>query len=713
MHRTFLILLSLWILSFTVVRAQDSSFAVITPENVEQLQQVGTLGRGFTVDVRYADNDTIETVSYGGLWRYDADNLNTPPQWVNIPQPDFNAQYSPDGRWFLAQSGALWDVEQQTIVNTFDTFSERAAFAQDSHLLAYYERTILPESDIECLQDNSCMQRVILWDTEAQAQQLVIIETDVINVELVNDSLLAVIQHEQTTFYDMATGNPAFIIPASLRTFSSDGTKAVAYYRAAEEFNAQLQIWDLGLQIVTLNLTFLAEEEIWKWQFNADGTLIAVSTVIFDENLTDVVGTIAVWDIAATNRAATFSHNEPSFGFAFSPDNRYLATINYPLYYTYGQPTITLFDLQTLRIQTAIPNDMWRSASTVAFRPDSNQLAISYSDGRLQTVDTRTGEITADIVGYGGYIVDVAFTDEAIMAINSEGKVFLFQQETLAPLGRYEGCSLLAYHEASDKALCFYYDGENPPEIHHLLTGELLAPLPKSEENRFVAATFRPDGQQFATISYYGTIQLWDANTGALQRILHESISDTINLSITYLDDGQYLAARKYGTIWDVETGEIVVQPTIDGAWHGEFTISETGNWFSQSIDNNLYIWRLSDLLNGQPTNVDTVLAILPSQLQRPNSDDSITLNYGVASASQDGRLLAIRSTDGFAVFDMATFSLVVDYLDDGDVNIHRDNLIRFSDDGKLLITGDGYCFSCGADESLHIGHARVWAVQG
>jgi WD40 repeat protein len=709
MHRTLLIFCFGWILSLTILHAQEPNYAVITPENVDQLRQVSTLGRGLTVDVHYADNDTIETVSYGGLWRYDANNLNTPPQWVNIPPPDYESQFSPDGRWMLTHNGDLWDIEQQSVVATFDTFSEKAEFAQDSSLLVYYERTVLPESDVDCLQDNSCMQRVILWDTATQMRRLEIIETDVTDVELAaNDTLIAVIQHEQTTFYDATTGEQAFILPASFRTFSPDGWKAIAIYPADEENGVLLLVWDLGLQTVALTLSFLPEEEVALWQFNDDGTLLAVNTIIRDEASHFVGRTLVVWDIAAANRAATFPYDEVSDRIVFSSDNRYIGTVSFQrlMFNIAPQHTVTVFDLETYRINASIPNNMRRGALDIAFHPNNTELVVAYVDGRLQIVNTQTGEITAEVRGYGGYIVNLAFADNAIITTNRESEIEFWHPDTFEPVRSYTGCDMMDYHAPSATMLCHgnnatFDSPATPPTLQNINTGEVITTFNVSSP-AFAIAAIHPDGQQIITENFGGDIQVWNAVSGQVEATL-SSVRGYYNFGLRYFGEGRYLAAGDKGTILDAATGEVLVQPEVVPSFHSTFALSESGDWYVvPSGDSNIYVWRLSDLRDGELASPQTAIMTLSAPiLPEHNADYG---DFTTIAASPDGRLMVVVSGNGTAVYNMDTLTLIRELPDSG-------QLMRFSDDGRLLIFGTGYCYCGSADESLQIGHARVWAV--
>jgi len=86
----------------------DSPYAVITPENVAELEQIGVLGRGLTTQVAYLDDEVV-TFSVDGTWRYNADNLSTPPSWRRPKLPSVGGRGArlPDPAQYISIYGSL------------------------------------------------------------------------------------------------------------------------------------------------------------------------------------------------------------------------------------------------------------------------------------------------------------------------------------------------------------------------------------------------------------------------------------------------------------------------------------------------------------------------------------------------------------------------------------------------------------------------------
>lgn len=93
----------------------------ITAENIDQLELLGTVGRGWQYrDVAWSpDGETIAVASMGGFAIYSADDLFSPPQFFQNPYPNVipvKVEFSADGR-FLALvnhdgTAAFWETSR-------------------------------------------------------------------------------------------------------------------------------------------------------------------------------------------------------------------------------------------------------------------------------------------------------------------------------------------------------------------------------------------------------------------------------------------------------------------------------------------------------------------------------------------------------------------------------------------------------------------------
>ena len=90
------------------VVAQDETpqHPVITPENINQVEEIAVLGRGNAYETVFSPDGTILAVASSiGIWLYDFHDLEAEPRFLEGHTDDvISIDFSPDG-WFIA-SGA-------------------------------------------------------------------------------------------------------------------------------------------------------------------------------------------------------------------------------------------------------------------------------------------------------------------------------------------------------------------------------------------------------------------------------------------------------------------------------------------------------------------------------------------------------------------------------------------------------------------------------
>lgn len=108
-------------------RAQDSE-QIITPENVDQLQLVQTLGRGKALDAQWSpDGEWFGVLTSRGVWLYDGDDLTAEPIQVGddlVPMTAFT--FHPyKNQLVTAQRGDIvfWDIESRSPVREIEGFT--------------------------------------------------------------------------------------------------------------------------------------------------------------------------------------------------------------------------------------------------------------------------------------------------------------------------------------------------------------------------------------------------------------------------------------------------------------------------------------------------------------------------------------------------------------------------------------------------------------
>lgn len=709
-HGIRYLFLSICWFSISLVTAQEASYEPISADNIQQTRQVGSLGTGYSYLLDYVDEQTLSLVSEGGIWTYDLTNQNQ-PQWVNY-NVAFPIARSSDLRWILSYRGGLWDTETQTMVYDFADSSNYASingiFSSDNRFVAIWQENVMRLDGESCLGANLCLEEVILWDIDAQVRRLTLQEEGVDNITFAgNGRYLAVMNAEETRFYATSTGQLQFIIPVPLRSFSADGWSAIHWQSDTENTGlpTRLDVWNLRTRHIDFYLNFLANENLSAMSLNADGSRLFVASVMIENyeslDFMENPKTIAVWDVAAQVRVASFVEDSAFLHeFIISPNGRYFAT--FARQPSYGDLPFSVYDLWTGQVYTFQPNydDYSRDVMKLVFSPNGNELALLYRGAEIALLRFDGTARRMVLEGFRGYSVDLAFTDKQIFLTNQRQQTFTWDMNSLELQEQAENCRLYALHP-SGLSLCGTVNDYE--EMFTLDNGVMVVQREGQYEN-LLKAVFSPDAKYLAATTSQGAVVLWETATGEIVHIFNDT-GGSLSFTLAFIQEGRYLIGGYAGAVWDMQSFEQVAQVRLPPIWQSQFAFNEAQNWLAfPSTDNRIYIWRLSDLLNGTDAtaeNAITSFAFAPPPSEEGGDIGPFTASYVYMEASPDGRLLAVSGT---LIYDMQIQSIIHRIPDSG-------NLLRFSPDGRLLIIGDGEWYCGCADESLQIGYARVWAV--
>ncbi len=249
----------------------------------------------------------------------------------------------------------------------------------------------------------------------------------------------------------------------------------------------------------------------------------------------------------------------------------------------------------------------------LVFSPDSKILASAGGDATIRFWDVRTGEQRTDFSGHTDPVVSLAFSpDSKTLASGSFREIRLWDLRT------------------------------EPPIRTALLHGH---------RDMVTRLAFSPDSKMLASTSVYGTVLLWDIETGQLRHSI--STHTDVVTALAFSPDNRTLASGGYWSadaestirIWDIHTGHLLTtfeaytDPVFALAFTPVFNSIYGNTLVSAGWDNAIRLWdpqtgQLQATVRGDAAPILTLAFLLgsPSVPVGPHGST-------VASAGLDGTI--------------------------------------------------------------------------
>ena len=492
---------------------------------------------------------------------------------------------------------------------------------------------------------------ILLWNPTSQQQKATFEDEGGHSLAYSpNGQMLAVGRWEEVRVLNARTGDLKFALPypeqagVDLIAISSNGkTLAGSAYRSSDE--VKIYVWNIrtGKHLRTISTQ---AHEIHTLAFSPTVNVLASGYFHVDR--------IDFWNPGTGKKLTTIQMWSESL--AYSPDGKKLAV-------GHGGG-IRLLNANTGQVQQTLSGHK-NGVDPIVFSSDGSMLVSGSWDGTIRLWNASTGSHRLTIEGHFRFRSVTLSPNGKTIATTSDDGIFFWNASNgkftkVFDVGARDN-NLIAY--SPDAKTLAIQQWDNGPQIQLLNanTGSVKKTLRHQGDAHVIA--FSPDGKMLASGSWDGTIQLWNASTGKLQKTLTEHTQEITSLAFS--PGSKVLASGSWdGTVrlWNTGTGKL--QKTISQAGRASVAFSPDGKVLASGG------WPEIQLLNAQN-----------GQLKQSIDGAVESLAY-----SRDGKTLASGGWRRIQLWNASTGELQRSLTGPGEWT----HWLAFDPNGNTLVSRDG-----------------------